>query len=348
MVEEINELKSCVCQTVSDQLAGRKVRIFFDRAFTRWMFNIVKAGKNPFTDDLTVNDLIMQPDVRYFFQTNPNIPMSDIDWSDVERKLESISALRRMMYEVPLEVSREELRVEFSNDEVIYTRGGYEYIMKRSQWELAKRKYNGPREDFNELVCLMLARYIACGTTRNHCSAPPEVIEFSRARCELFGSPINTVLSEYCSAFSDIERFFGSMGSFFDFEFSSGVYFMNPPYDESLILDATKRVFEAMDSGIEFTVIAVLPVWDVESQERHRGRIHVEKQFEAFELINNSEYMQSHYVMNYRDFYFYNYYTDSFTPVADTHLIVISNTDYHFTASEIAMVWKRATRKSKT
>jgi hypothetical protein len=52
---------------------------------------------------------------------------------------------------------------------------------------------------------------------------------------ELFGSGINTICDNYCSLFYDIEKYFGSNGSFFDIQIDSGIYWCNPPYDETIM-----------------------------------------------------------------------------------------------------------------
>jgi phosphorylated CTD-interacting factor 1 len=42
---------------------------------------------------------------------------------------------------------------------------------------------------------------------------------------EMFASPFNCFFKNYCSAFSDTDVFFGSNGSFFDFEPETGIKF---------------------------------------------------------------------------------------------------------------------------
>ena len=52
---------------------------------------------------------------------------------------------------------------------------------------------------------------------------------------ECFASPLNATLRSFNSVFPDVDRFFGSKGSFFDFWPDSGSYEANPPFDEGSV-----------------------------------------------------------------------------------------------------------------
>jgi hypothetical protein len=53
---------------------------------------------------------------------------------------------------------------------------------------------------------------------------------------EAFASPLNAYYNTYCSAFSDTDAPFGSLGSFFHFSPRSGSIFVNPPFAANTIL----------------------------------------------------------------------------------------------------------------
>ena len=50
------------------------------------------------------------------------------------------------------------------------------------------------------------------------------------AEAECFASPLNAYFANFCSAFVDTDRWFGSRGSFFDFAPREGSYECNPPF----------------------------------------------------------------------------------------------------------------------
>lgn len=52
---------------------------------------------------------------------------------------------------------------------------------------------------------------------------------------ECFASPLNVTTRSFNSVFADVDRFFGSKGSFFDFWPDTGSYEANPPFDEGSV-----------------------------------------------------------------------------------------------------------------
>lgn len=309
---------------------------YFKRAFTRWMFNVIKNGKNPFSTLITAKELIVEKDLDYFFTTK-GIPRPNLDWSWLDQKLKHVlhgfdPSLIVKSINVRLEGSPSKNFVFFDIEESTFK-------ISRRQYDLAASRFNGVSSMFNEYLAILVSRYICIGTTNNHCSVPPHVIKFSGIRTELFGSPLNTTTDQYCSPMYDLERHFGSLGSFFNFDICSGTYLLNPPYDESIINEAMQKIFTVLNTNKEITVIVVLPIWDIETQ------IIVDRKFKNTEFpiiatIKENKNTRSHCLLNCNVHKFYNYYIDDYLPLADTHLFVMSNTVYNLTAQEIAKVWE--------
>jgi len=78
------------------------------------------------------------------------------------------------------------------------------------------------------------------------------------ARAECFASPLNCYLPRYCSAFPDVDAFFGSLGSFFDLEASAfrGTYECNPPFTSELMLACVKHCVRACERADELDAAA--------------------------------------------------------------------------------------------
>ena len=319
--------------------SDQKVIYYFERAFTRWMFNVAKAGINPFVERVTIADFVSKADLEYFKSRYPAYRTFDnFDWSWLETTLAKI-------YEtdaIPLGVMS---TVAKDNDVIlsyIWPDGeNVTYTMPIKTYEHAKELYVGPRGKHHEYILLVISRYDACGTTKNHCAVPKEVISFVGATTELFGSPINTCTKQYCSPFPDIEAYFGSLGSFFSptFRLSTGIYMCNPPYDENIITDMTHRLLDGLRSGQEITIILVLPVWDLAGQKKIKPGYEGVKEFEALKLLTESGFVRSQMMLNFNDYQFYDYYLDKFTKVTDTHLMVLSNTNCGLQAVDIAQHW---------
>ncbi len=85
---------------------------------------------------------------------------------------------------------------------------------------------------------------------------------------ECFASPFNCRYERYCSAFSDTDMVFGSMGSFFDFQFESlvngGCFQANPPFTADFILAMYKRMDQLLSNDkltAPFMFIVFIPAW---------------------------------------------------------------------------------------
>lgn len=84
---------------------------------------------------------------------------------------------------------------------------------------------------------------------------------------ELFASPLNCGLPEYCSVFDDTDRCFGSQGGFFKFcrtalVSNGGSFQCNPPFEEHLL----KRVLDVLVGAVTtctkpLSIAFVLPDW---------------------------------------------------------------------------------------
>ena len=65
---------------------------------------------------------------------------------------------------------------------------------------------------------------------------------------ECFASPINATLASFCSAFADTDAPFGSVGSFFDCDFTSGgCYQVAPPYNDVVLQRMAVKLEHSLD-----------------------------------------------------------------------------------------------------
>jgi len=391
---------------------------YFMRAFTRWMFNVIKNGKNPFCEIITSKDLIIEKDIDYFFSTrtltgvdtdssstSPKRPKLDWTWLDeklknIQRNFDPSMKVKQILIRVEVdeivEMTGEQNNPQYPRQIVFYDIEDATFKISKKQYKLALSRFRKhsvtrkkwskedlscnassrerldtakphfglgvlPKENFtnipemlNEYLAILVSRYICIGTTNNHCSVPPFVIEYCGIRTELFGSPLNTSVEQYCSPMIDIEKHFGSLGSFFDFNMCSGTYLLNPPYDESIINESMEKIFNVLTSSKEITVIVVLPIWDIETQaifdhipvsnkepsRKDSFKKSKNLEFPIIPVIKKNKYTRSHYLLGCHTHKFFNFYIDGYLPMADTHLFVLSNTVYNLTAQQIANVWQ--------
>ena len=71
-----------------------------------------------------------------------------------------------------------------------------------------------------------------------------------RVTFECFASPFNCYFSQYCSAFPDIDCYFGSRGSFFEFRPKSGSFQANPPFSEEVMLAMAEHMISLLNGKL--------------------------------------------------------------------------------------------------
>jgi hypothetical protein len=79
---------------------------------------------------------------------------------------------------------------------------------------------------------------------------------------ECFADPFNCYLDKYYSPFPDVDKPFGSIGSFFSNPPTSGIAIAHPPTEKYFLLEATKTIFSTIHkSKNNIMFIVGLPVW---------------------------------------------------------------------------------------
>jgi hypothetical protein len=167
----------------------------------------------------------------------------------------------------------------------IYKHNNYSILLHHKVYNILKtkliiygKKYN-IMDDAIENIDELLDEYIFCLVFRysymdsgNQQLAINHNIKFLYKNCginfELFGSAINTISDNYCSLFYDIEKFFGSNGDFFDFEIKSGIYWCNPPYDDTIMTKTVYKLLNIIKSNKNIAFIVTIPIWDSFTQSK--------------------------------------------------------------------------------
>lgn len=131
----------------------------------------------------------------------------------------------------------------------------------------------GARADgeLHECLFAMLMRYASLGAHGSQCAVPPTCFGVLSRRLsvsfECFASPLNARFERFCSAFPDVDRPFGSVGSFFRFTPDEGSFEANPPYEPAVLLAAIHRaealLATADRDGRALSFAFVVPTWDV-------------------------------------------------------------------------------------
>lgn len=217
-------------------------------------------------------------------------------------------------------------------------------VMSLVQFERLKKLFS-LKDKFLEYATIELYRLTSLGSLNEHLSVPPRILGYLGIQVELFGTPLNTSLSEYCSPFPDIETFFGSKGSFLEYKLDTGrMYSFNPPYDNELMYLASLRLVSMLKEVPNVHVFCILPVRDPEAQKSIGFSTHNEP-FKAYSVLKESGYIIEERAVLKEDYPYYNYFTNSYINVTNTHIILISNTGTlpeHWAIDGILGLWKES------
>lgn len=137
-------------------------------------------------------------------------------------------------------------------------------------YDKLKDRYTGPEEKFHEYLWIIIYRYQLLGSNNNQLGVLPNILDKMKNEFgldfECFASSINATSKNYCSIYYDVEKYFGSCGSFFNLKSISGTFGFNPPYQKEVmdkgILKILLELNNAEENNRELTFIITIPIWD--------------------------------------------------------------------------------------
>ena len=113
-------------------------------------------------------------------------------------------------------------------------------------------------------VLLIYTNFIRYTSQGMQLAVPPKVYEEYKTTYNItlegFASPINHYFDRFCSAFPDVDKPYGSIGSFFDTDIKENVV-ANPPFEEEVMEACIDKLFEAISNN-HITAILIVPRWD--------------------------------------------------------------------------------------
>lgn len=135
-----------------------------------------------------------------------------------------------------------------------------DYVMNN-----CKKHYKGDTSQFHKLVLCCLIRYATLHSGANQFVVDlqyKDQLKTFGLNFECFGSVFNRYFDNFCSMFYDLEKDFGSKGSFMGLKIIKGFYMANPPYDENLLKNMYDRVKLALKSEEPVIFIMSIPKWE--------------------------------------------------------------------------------------
>jgi hypothetical protein len=216
-------------------------------------------------------------------------------------------------------------------------------LLPKSCYNKLKKKYTGDKNKIDDIIFILLLRYQLLGSNNNQLSILPNNINNMKKDFnlgfELFGSSINCILDNYCSIYYDIEKYFGSKGSFFNLIPLQGTYTFNPPYQDYIITKGINHLLEFLEYGKKLCFILTIPIWDnygknimEKNNKSNNNNVLKYDDFEIMKKVRNSKFLKG-IKMIYKDNFTYfdhNFELYKNTTIQNTYIIVLSNFDNNY------------------
>lgn len=205
--------------------------------------------------------------------------------------------------------------------------------------------YTGPKYKINDYLWSIIFRYQLLGSNNHQLAVLPDIMNKMNKDYELnfecFASSINSTFNNYCSIYYDLERYFGSVGSFFNIVPKKGTFGFNPPYQHEIIITGIRKLFNFLDNTNEhLTFIITIPIWDLEGKSiiKQLYNNELEKQnidygdFEIIQEIKMSKYFKGLRMIPKEKFTYidHNFELYKNKTIQNTYIILLSNNDINF------------------
>ncbi len=205
--------------------------------------------------------------------------------------------------------------------------------------------FTGPKNKIDDYLWSIIFRYQLLGSNNHQLAVLPNVMgdmkNDYKLNFECFASSINSTFPNYCSIYWDLEKYFGSVGSFFNIIPLKGTFGFNPPYQKDIIdLGISKLLTFLKESNEQLTFIITIPIWDTEGRNfmKELYNNELEKQnidygdFPIISFVKKSEYFKGARMIPKEKFTYvdHNFELYKNKTIQNTYVIVLSNKDLNF------------------
>lgn len=209
-------------------------------------------------------------------------------------------------------------------------------------------KFTGDLKKIDNYIWTIIYRYQLLGSNNNQLGVLPKVLykmknDFN-LNFECFASAINSTFDSYCSIYYDVEKYFGSCGSFFNITPISGTYSFNPPYQTEIMDKGISKIlinlYNAEINNKDLTFIITIPIWDniginimkeIYSEKIKKPSIEYDD-FVSLNDIFNSKYFKAKLMISKDKFTYleHNFHLYKNITIQHTYILVLSTVNYNF------------------
>ena len=233
--------------------------------------------------------------------------------------------------------------VNFKNNIIIYNKYLKSIInnifISYDKYIYLKNKYNTinkTNNDFDKYLFILLIRYKILFSNNNQLAILPNIIKLLKKdfnlNFETFGSFNNVSSDNFCSLYYDIERYFGSIGNFFNTTFYKGFYLFNPPFQEDIIIKGINNIFDYLDKSKEKLGFFIsIPIWDKKGKQKY-NIIDDYNDFSIIDKIKKSKYLKLELDFNKNEFSYLDHFLNKKKNVTiqNTYIFILANYNNNF------------------
>ena len=207
------------------------------------------------------------------------------------------------------------------------------------EYNKMKNKFTGFPDELDYYIFIILFRYQLLGSNNHQLAVLPNILDKMKLdfnlSIECFASSINSESNIFCSLYYDTEKYFGSIGSFFNVQLVRGFYSFNPPYQVDIIETGILKIFDFFENTNEdLGFIITIPIWDnngkkyMEDNDLKNNNDVIEyADFEIMNLIKESKYFNGLKMISKDEFTYidHNFHLFKNTTIQYTYIILLSN-----------------------
>jgi hypothetical protein len=266
----------------------------------------------------------------------------------------AVSRINKIHDEI-IQIQKEEsckYTIKNTRDRLVYIpedpeRNRYNVDITPELYEKLRTTYHGPDNMVDERIFTLLLRYTLFGDRKETISLSvnfiydnPRLLEKIPLEVELFGSPVNRNLDLFCSLYPDIEKHWGSIGSFFclpDEYFEKYRYFVsNPPYSNTLMTESSQKIVEVLDRINNCCFIVSIPDWRPEAG-LEEGK-YSDVSYQPYDILKESPHLKFERIYS-GDFTYTDYFRSKQISIGKTGTIimVLANFDTPIEPSDFDM-----------
>lgn len=205
--------------------------------------------------------------------------------------------------------------------------------------------YSGPTSKIKYIdnyIWAIIYRYQLLGSNNHQLAVIPSIMnklhQDYKLNFEFFASAINATSSRFCSIYYDVEKYFGSCGSFFNIMPIKGAFGFNPPYQTDIINNGLNKLLYFLDNAMdELTFIITIPIWDIKGKDEMRLLYNNELKrqnidygdFDIINTVKESKYFKECRMIPKEKFTYvdHNFLLFKNRTIQNTYVIILSNKD---------------------